>query len=102
MFTLFVCRFTLVANLKTEVVMNDHKMTPGERRAISGFRNRVLSRMPGMFMVSLVLTTYGMACKVPAMTPVLPLVFTVRLQAVFQIPFGPFTDRIGRKTINCR
>ncbi|MDU5501662.1 MAG: MFS transporter [Enterobacter sp.] len=60
--------------------MNDYKMTPGELRATWGLGTVFSLRMLGMFMVLPVLTT-GLA------------------QAVFQIPFGLLSDRVGRKPL---
>ena len=81
--------------------MNDYKMTPGERRASLGFRHRFLQlRMLGMFMVLPVLTTYGMALQ-GASEALIGIAIGIYglTQAVFQIPFGLLSDRIGRKPL---
>ena len=69
--------------------MNDYKMTPGERRATWG-----------MFMVLPVLTTYGMALQ-GASEALIGIAIGIYglTQAVFQIPFGLLSDRIGRKPL---
>lgn len=70
--------------------MNDYKkMTPGERRATWGFRDRIFTlRMLGMFMVLPVLTTYGMALQ-GASEALIGIAIGIYglTQAVFQIPF---------------
>ncbi len=85
---------------KTEVVMNDYKMTPGERRATWGLGTVFSLRMLGMFMVLPVLTTYGMALQ-GASEALIGIAIGIYglTQAVFQIPFGLLSDRIGRKPL---
>ena len=83
-----------------EVVMNDNKMTPGELRATWGLGTVFSLRMLGMFMVLPVLTTYGMALQ-GASEALIGLAIGIYglAQAVFQIPFGLLSDRIGRKPL---
>jgi MFS family permease len=83
-----------------EVVMNDYKMTPGELRATWGLGTVFSLRMLGMFMVLPVLTTYGMALQ-GASEALIGLAIGIYglAQAVFQIPFGLLSDRVGRKPL---
>ncbi|WFW29385.1 MFS transporter [Klebsiella aerogenes] len=83
-----------------EVVMNDNKMTPGELRATWGLGTVFSLRMLGMFMVLPVLTTYGMALQ-GASEALIGLAIGIYglAQAIFQIPFGLLSDRIGRKPL---
>ncbi|ONG05825.1 hypothetical protein BXT92_20905 [Klebsiella pneumoniae] len=80
--------------------MNDNKMTPGELRATWGLGTVFSLRMLGMFMVLPVLTTYGMALQ-GASEALIGLAIGIYglAQAVFQIPFGLLSDRIGRKPL---
>ncbi|XTZ37470.1 MFS transporter [Salmonella enterica] len=80
--------------------MNDYKMTPGELRATWGLGAVFSLRMLGMFMVLPVLTTYGMALQ-GASEALIGLAIGIYglAQAVFQIPFGLLSDRIGRKPL---
>ena len=80
--------------------MNDYKMTPGELRATWGLGTVFSLRMLGMFMVLPVLTTYGMALQ-GASEALIGLAIGIYglAQAVFQIPFGLISDRIGRKPL---
>nr|WP_154325254.1 MFS transporter [Pantoea sp. 201603H] len=80
--------------------MNDNKMTPAERRATWGLGTVFSLRMLGMFMVLPVLTTYGMALQ-GASEALIGLAIGIYglAQAVFQIPFGLLSDRIGRKPL---
>ncbi|HGH3373330.1 TPA: MFS transporter [Kluyvera cryocrescens] len=80
--------------------MNDYKMTPGELRATWGLGTVFSLRMLGMFMVLPVLTTYGMALQ-GASEALIGLAIGIYglAQAVFQIPFGLVSDRIGRKPL---
>ncbi|EMH4164125.1 MFS transporter [Pluralibacter gergoviae] len=80
--------------------MNDFKMTPGELRATWGLGTVFSLRMLGMFMVLPVLTTYGMALQ-GASEALIGLAIGIYglAQAVFQIPFGLLSDRIGRKPL---
>src|SRR5690606_42116880 len=83
-----------------EVVMNDYKMTPGELRATWGLGTVFSLRMLGMFMVLPVLTTYGMALQ-GASEALIGLAIGIYglAQAIFQIPFGLLSDRVGRKPL---
>ncbi len=80
--------------------MNDYKMTPVELRATWGLGTVFSLRMLGMFMVLPVLTTYGMALQ-GASEALIGLAIGIYglAQAVFQIPFGLLSDRIGRKPL---
>ena len=80
--------------------MNDYKMTPGELRATWGLGTVFSLRMLGMFMVLPVLTTYGMALQ-GASEALIGLAIGIYglAQAVFQIPFGLISDRVGRKPL---
>ncbi|NIF23391.1 MFS transporter [Candidatus Pantoea multigeneris] len=80
--------------------MNDNKMTPTERRATWGLGTVFSLRMLGMFMVLPVLTTYGMALQGANETLIgLAIGIYGLAQAVFQIPFGLISDRVGRKPL---
>ncbi|VEI61473.1 MFS transporter [Serratia rubidaea] len=80
--------------------MNDNTMTPLERRATWGLGTVFSLRMLGMFMVLPVLTTYGMALNGASETLIGIAIGIYGLaQAVFQIPFGLISDRIGRKPL---
>ncbi|QHM70135.1 MFS transporter [Mixta intestinalis] len=80
--------------------MNDNKMTPVELRATWGLGTVFSLRMLGMFMVLPVLTTYGMALQ-GANEALIGLAIGIYglAQAIFQIPFGLLSDRIGRKPL---
>ncbi|MFD1801565.1 MFS transporter [Mixta tenebrionis] len=80
--------------------MNDNKMTPVELRATWGLGAVFSLRMLGMFMVLPVLTTYGMALQ-GASEALIGLAIGIYglAQAIFQIPFGLLSDRIGRKPL---
>lgn len=80
--------------------MNDFKMTTGELRATWGLGTVFSLRMLGMFMVLPVLTTYGMALQ-GASEALIGLAIGIYglAQAVFQIPFGLLSDRMGRKPL---
>ncbi|SDN36985.1 MFS transporter [Vreelandella arcis] len=71
-----------------------------ERRAISGLAGLYASRMLGLFMVLPVLALYA-----DTLTGSTPLLIGVALgvygltQAILQIPFGLWSDRIGRKPV---
>ncbi|MEC5342346.1 MFS transporter [Brenneria populi] len=80
--------------------MNDNKMTPGELRATWGLGTVFSLRMLGMFMVLPVLTTYGMALQ-GASESLIGVAIGIYglMQAIFQIPFGLMSDRLGRKPL---
>ncbi|SLM64046.1 Putative transport protein [Dickeya aquatica] len=75
-------------------------MTPIERRATWGLGLIFSLRMLGMFMVLPVLTTYGMALQ-GASESLIGIAIGIYglMQAIFQIPFGLMSDRIGRKPL---
>ena len=80
--------------------MNDYKMTPGELRATWGLGTVFSLRMLGMFMVLPVLTTCGMALQGASQALIgLAIGIYGLAQAIFQIPFGLLSDRIGRKPL---
>ena len=80
--------------------MKDNQMTPQESRATWGLGTVFSLRMLGMFMVLPVLTTYGMALS-GASEALIGLAIGIYglAQAIFQIPFGLLSDRIGRKPL---
>lgn len=80
--------------------MNDNTMTPLERRATWGLGTVFSLRMLGMFMVLPVLTTYGMALN-GASEALIGIAIGIYglAQAIFQIPFGLVSDRVGRKPL---
>ncbi|ANI28300.1 membrane protein [Yersinia entomophaga] len=80
--------------------MNDNKMTPLELRATWGLGTVFSLRMLGMFMVLPVITTYGMALA-GASEALIGIAIGIYglAQAIFQIPFGLISDRIGRKPL---
>lgn len=80
--------------------MNDDKMTDIERRASWSLGVVFLLRMLGMVMVLPVLSTYGMALK-SASESLIGLAFGIYglAQAIFQIPFGLMSDKVGRKPL---
>ena len=80
--------------------MNDNQMTPQESRATWGLGTVFSLRMLGMFMVLPVLTTYGMKLSGASETLIGIAIGIYGLaQAIFQIPFGLLSDRVGRKPL---
>ncbi|CDG96617.1 MFS transporter [Xenorhabdus bovienii] len=80
--------------------MNDNKMTPLELRATWGLGSVFSLRMLGMFMVLPVLTTYGLELRGSSEALIGIAIGIYGLtQAIFQIPFGLLSDRIGRKPL---
>ncbi|MQU52579.1 MFS transporter [Pseudomonas sp. FSL R10-1339] len=75
-------------------------MSSGETRAASGLALVFAFRMLGMFMVLPVLATYGMdlAGATPALIGLAIGAYGLT-QAIFQIPFGVISDRIGRRPV---
>ncbi|XMR47597.1 MFS transporter [Escherichia coli] len=80
--------------------MNDFTMTEGSARATWALGSVFSLRMLGMFMVLPVLTTYGMSLA-GASEALIGLAIGIygMTQALFQIPFGLLSDRIGRKPL---
>ncbi|MBL0609924.1 MFS transporter [Aeromonas jandaei] len=80
--------------------MNDFTMTRGERRATWALGSVFSLRMLGMFMVLPVLTTYGMSLA-GATEALIGLAIGIygMTQALFQIPFGLLSDKVGRKPL---
>ncbi len=80
--------------------MNDNQMTRQESRATWGLGTVFSLRMLGMFMVLPVLTTYGMSLSGASETLIGIAIGIYGLaQAIFQIPFGLLSDRMGRKPL---
>ncbi|MGE8411497.1 MAG: MFS transporter [Pseudomonas sp.] len=79
---------------------NSERMSGGETRAASGLALVFAFRMLGMFMVLPVLATYGMdlAGATPALIGLAIGAYGLT-QALFQIPFGIISDRIGRRPV---
>ncbi|BAH83205.1 MFS transporter [Candidatus Ishikawella capsulata] len=80
--------------------MNDNKMTISELSASWSLGTVISLRMLGMFMVLPVLTTEGMKLS-GANESLIGLAIGIYglTQAVFQIPLGLLSDRLGRKPI---
>lgn len=79
---------------------DDNRMTPLERRATWGLGAVFSLRMLGMFMVLPVLTTYGMTLAGASEILIGIAIGIYGLtQAIFQIPFGLASDKIGRKPL---
>ena len=79
---------------------HSERMSSGETRAASGLALVFAFRMLGMFMVLPVLATYGMdlAGATPALIGLAIGAYGLT-QAIFQIPFGIISDRIGRRSV---
>ena len=79
---------------------HSERMSSGETRAASGLALVFAFRMLGMFMVLPVLATYGMdlAGATPALIGLAIGAYGLT-QAIFQIPFGVISDRIGRRPV---
>ncbi len=75
----------------------DDQMSGAERRATIGLGAVFALRMLGMFMVLPVLTTYGMALQGATESRIgLAIGIYGLMQALFQIPVGIWSDKIGR------
>ncbi|WP_273839179.1 MFS transporter [Providencia rettgeri] len=80
--------------------MNDNKMTSAELRSTWGLGSVFSLRMLGMFMVLPILTSYGMHLQGANEFLVGVAIGIYGLsQALFQIPFGLMSDKIGRKPL---
>ena len=79
---------------------HSERMSSGATRAASGLALVFAFRMLGMFMVLPVLATYGMdlAGATPALIGLAIGAYGLT-QAIFQIPFGVISDRIGRRPV---
>lgn len=79
---------------------HSERMSSGETRAASGLALVFAFRMLGMFMVLPVLATYGMdlAGATPALIGLAIGAYGLT-QAIFQVPFGIISDRIGRRPV---
>src|SRR5699024_10235690 len=79
---------------------NDNCMTTEERKATWGLGTIFSLRMFGMFMVLPVLTTYGMHLQGANETLIgIAIGIYGFMQAIFQIPFGLWSDKVERKTL---
>ncbi|MDF7676164.1 MFS transporter [Neisseriaceae bacterium ESL0693] len=79
----------------TDIHMNTHEL-----RATWGLGLVFSLRMLGMFMVLPVLTTYGMALQGASETLIgIAIGIYGLMQALLQIPFGLWSDRLGRKPL---
>lgn len=75
----------------------DDQMSGAERRATIGLGAVFALRMLGMFMILPVLTTYGMALQGATESRIgLAIGIYGLMQALFQIPVGIWSDKIGR------
>lgn len=96
------CYYTrpLFSDAKPLVLTSSIPMTGTERRAVSGLAGIFALRMLGLFLLLPVLAVY--ARELPGSTPLLVglAVGAYGLsQALLQIPFGWWSDRLGRKRV---
>ena len=80
--------------------MSIESMTAGERRAVSGLASLYVFRMLGLFMVLPVMSIYSSDLEgaTPALIGIAIGSYGLT-QALWQIPFGFLSDKIGRKTV---
>lgn len=79
---------------------SDHSMSKIELQASWGLGCVFFLRMLGIFMVLPVLTTYGINLKHSSETLIgLAIGIYGLMQAIFQIPYGLMSDKIGRKPL---
>lgn len=82
------------------IMLHTSKMTKNERSAVISLSSIMSLRMIGLFMVLPVFSLYAYQLKGATPTQVgLAMGIYGLFQALFQIPFGALSDRIGRKPI---
>lgn len=81
-------------------MLTGNKMTRTERNAVVSLSSIMGLRMVGLFMVLPVFTLYArqLAGSTPALIGMAMGIYGLA-QALFQIPFGALSDRVGRKPI---